>query len=283
MNLTLIDSISTPGNPEKPNEDSLAHTEHMAAVFDGVTAITEPLMPGASDPAWLATFAARRLAAHSADGGDPRDWIKSAAADAHKSFTALRRRGPKERYEIPYASLMLTSVADDALHAAWFGDCVAIVRAPAGAIHILGDAIESRERERAMIANFAAAEKTSPAAALAREDVRAKLRARRNRFNTAGGSWLFAPDPKCARHAQTDSAPLAPGALVLLASDGFFSLVTEYERYTPATLIAACESKGLAALVAEARAIEADDPDGQKHPRFKKSDDATALLLRAEA
>jgi hypothetical protein len=39
-------------------------------------------------------------------------------------------------------------------------------------------------------------------------------------------------------------------------------------------------SRGLAALGEELREIEDADPQGHKHPRFKKSDDATALLLR---
>ncbi len=36
---------------------------------------------------------------------------------------------------------------------------------------------------------------------------------------------------------------------------------------------------GLAALGEELRAIEAGDAGGDKFPRFKKSDDTTALLL----
>ena len=38
--------------------------------------------------------------------------------------------------------------------------------------------------------------------------------------------------------------------------------------------------EGLAALGEELRAIEAGDAGGDRRPRFKKSDDATALLLR---
>jgi hypothetical protein len=37
---------------------------------------------------------------------------------------------------------------------------------------------------------------------------------------------------------------------------------------------------GLAALAEELRAIEEADAQGRKFPRFKKSDDATAILLR---
>jgi hypothetical protein len=280
MQFQILDSVSVPGNPEKPNEDAFAHTEQMAVVFDGVTAITEPLMPGKSDPAWLAQFAARRLAAHSNDGGNPRDWIANAATDASKSFTALRRRGPAERYEIPYASLMMTAIGDDTLDAFWFGDCAAIVKPAAGGAQVIGDAIDSRTREREFIAGLAASEGVSPIAALASANSKPTLRARRNKFNTPKGPWLFAPDPKCAKNASTARAAIAPGAVVLIASDGLLSLITDYERYTPETFVDAAMSGGLAALVEEVRAIEADDPEGIGHPRFKKSDDATGILLR---
>jgi hypothetical protein len=45
-------------------------------------------------------------------------------------------------------------------------------------------------------------------------------------------------------------------------------------------LFAAAEGRGLAALAGELRSIEAADPEGVRFPRFKRSDDATALLLR---
>jgi len=44
--------------------------------------------------------------------------------------------------------------------------------------------------------------------------------------------------------------------------------------------MAAAMSRGLAVLGEELRAIEAGDSGGDKFPRFKKSDDATALLLK---
>jgi len=39
-------------------------------------------------------------------------------------------------------------------------------------------------------------------------------------------------------------------------------------------------NKGLAILGEQLRSIESADSGGDKFPRFKKSDDATALLLR---
>ena len=65
----------------------------------------------------------------------------------------------------------------------------------------------------------------------------------------------------------------------MLATDGFLALATDYERYDAKGLIAAVAEQGLSALMDELRAIEADDPDGVRFPRFKQSDDATALFV----
>ena len=67
---------------------------------------------------------------------------------------------------------------------------------------------------------------------------------------------------------------------MLLASDGFLALASDYGAYSADSLMAAAMAKGLKALGEELRAIEAGDAGGDKFPRFKKSDDATALLLK---
>ena len=70
------------------------------------------------------------------------------------------------------------------------------------------------------------------------------------------------------------------GAHLLLATDGLLALVSDYGAYDAAGLLQAAKEKGLAALGEELRAIENGDADGNKFARFKKSDDATALLLQ---
>ncbi len=63
-------------------------------------------------------------------------------------------------------------------------------------------------------------------------------------------------------------------------SDGFSALVDRYQAYDAAGLVCAALDKGLQELARELRAIEAADAAGTRHPRFKVSDDATALLMR---
>src|SRR5579871_5059063 len=104
MQLTFLDALSVPGNPAKPNDDAWAQTARAAVVLDGATNLGESLLPGDSDAAWIARFAARRLMAHVEDDAGAADALRAALEDAARSFTGLRRRVPKENWENPYAS-----------------------------------------------------------------------------------------------------------------------------------------------------------------------------------
>jgi serine/threonine protein phosphatase PrpC len=250
-----------------------------AAVFDGTTGLGERLMPGPSDAAWIAQFGVRRFRAYAETGeGNIRDWLRAAAADAEKSYNALRKRPPHENYEIAYASAIMAAPEDNELRLLWFGDCAALLRTGDGAFTLLGDTMTKRDSERARVEKLSKPGGRGPAAAGVRDEFLPALRAARNRVNI-GDEWLFAPDVRCADHAKEARVSPAPGSRLLLASDGFLALASDYERYTPDMLFAACETRGLAALGEELRAIEASDPDGVRFPRFKRSDDATAVLL----
>jgi serine/threonine protein phosphatase PrpC len=276
VQFTLLDSLTLPGDPAKPNEDAFAHTPNMAVVFDGATGLGERLMPGASDAQWIAQFAVRRLRAYAQEGENgPREWLHDAAFDAATSFEALRRREPAEKYEVPYGSLMLAALGEASLDLVWFGDCAALLHDDEGAFSMIGDTIEKRTRE----SGRAAKASKSPAAAGVRDEFLPALRAARNKVNTQGCDWLFAPDPACAEHARSKTIAAAPGATLLLASDGFLALSADYRRYTAEALLDTAIRRGLAALGQELRAIERDDPEGRRFPRFKRSDDATAVLL----
>jgi len=280
MAFEILDSLSLPGDPAKANEDAFAAEPFAAAVFDGATPLGDPLLPGPSDAAWIAQFGVRRLMAHLRDGDAPKAALRHALADAEHSFSGLRRRPPFERYEIPCASMMLVAARDNGFAAQWFGDCTALYRPPAGAATVLGKAFEARAGEAAEAAKFAQATSLAPVGALARAEALPHFRAGRVRVNTRGGTWLFAPDAQAAEHVAGTRIAVPAGTLILLFTDGFLALAGDYGLYDAAGLIAAAREKGLAALGRELRATEDADPEGRRFPRFKKSDDATAVLLR---
>jgi len=108
------------------------------------------------------------------------------------------------------------------------------------------------------------------------------LRRARDTVNTGRGYWLLGADAAVGPHVTVASIPLTGPATVLLVTDGFYALVEDYKRYGDRELIATAQTLGLSILGRELRHIEDDDPVGAKYPRMKKSDDATALLVRVE-
>jgi hypothetical protein len=278
MTFVLLDSLSLPGG--LVNEDAFGcevggHDAGAAVVMDGATPLGDGLMPGPSDAAWIAQFGARRLLAHLRDGEGPRKALRGAQADTQKSFEALRRYPPQDKWQTPCASMMLAVRLKDGIECLWFGDCAALVQTDK-TVTAIGDGFDSKAQE-SLTAAQAAKDNHKPATA--REHHIDLLRDRRNRLNS-GNYWLFSPDEKAAAHASRRIMKAPPGAHLLLASDGFLALATDYGAYSADTLIRAARDKGLAALGTELRAIEAVDAQGVKFPRFKTSDDATALLLK---
>jgi hypothetical protein len=279
LTLELLDQLSLPGDPAKANEDAFGHGGNAAVVMDGATPLGDGLMPGPSDAAWIAQFGARRVLAHLRDDEGARKALRGALADAQKSFEALRRHPPEEMWQTPCASMMLAVAGDSTVEFLSFGDCAALVRPEGGAVMVVGETFDKRAAEAERARAIGKEKNLSPASSLNRPEFIVALRAGRNRINT-GNTWLFSPDVKAAPHASRRLAKMAPATHLLLASDGFLALASDYGAYSDDTLMQAAMEKGLGALGEELRAIEAGDAGGDRFPRFKKSDDATALLLR---
>jgi serine/threonine protein phosphatase PrpC len=283
VSVKLLEQLSLPGDPTKPNEDSFACLDHAALVLDGATPLGPALLPGPSDAAWIAQFGARRLSAHLKDGDAPEDALRHALQDAEKSFAGLQRAPVREKWQTPCASMMMAvqlrrDRRGSQIEFLSFGDCTALIEQD-GKIEIVGDAIAKRRAEAGRARRAAKDKNLSSVLGVHRPEIEPLLRAARNRINSAS-NWLFSPDARAAKHVARRTATLAEGARLLLASDGFLALVSDYDAYDIAGLMQAASGKGLAALGEELRAIEKNDAAGTRFFRFKASDDATALLLQ---
>jgi hypothetical protein len=279
MTFELLDFLSLPGDAAKPNEDAFGHDATSAVVLDGATPLGDGLMPGPSDAAWIAQFGVRRLLAHLRDGEGARKALRGALADAQKSFEALRRHPPEEMWQTPCASMMLAVAGEGGVEFLSFGDCAALVQPEGGAVMVVGETFDKRAAEAKRAQAIAKEKNLSPASGLSRPEFLGALRGMRNRINS-GNTWLFSPDAKAASHAARRIVKAASGTKLLLASDGFLALASDYGAYGADSLMQAAVEKGLKVLGEELRAIEAGDAGGDRFPRFKKSDDATALLLK---
>lgn len=105
------------------------------------------------------------------------------------------------------------------------------------------------------------------------------LAERETACNRPGGFWVAAADPDVARRATTATLPGAGLRRAVVCTDGASWPVDSGVWNWPDTF-ALLDSRGPYGLVAAVRELEAADPDGVRHPRVKRHDDATVAYLR---
>jgi hypothetical protein len=213
------------------------------------------------------------------DGEAPKDALRYALADAKKSYEALRRRDPEAQWELPFASMAFAVECKAGFDFLWFGDCAGLLRHADGKLDVLGHSFVAKAREAKGAAKAASELKRAPVVEGSLAPYLPLLRGERNRMNS-GNRWAFSPDPRAAEHVLESKVRAATGSHLLLASDGFLALVSDYAAHTAESLFDRALKQGLGALGEELRMIEEGDPEGRKFPRFKKCDDATAVLLK---
>lgn len=284
----ILDKISDPGKADRANEDRFGHNGDCAFVVDGATGLGDRqyMDDYGSDAAWIADFAATRLAARmTADASAP-EVIRAVITEARDSFTAAA--GEQPRYAWPLCALAMVAARADGFVFSGFGD---------SALYLLEDGAEEARfviplpgaYQREQASARAHIERTGGLAAMGRvgtgntdPETLAFLRESRARQNSDQGSvWSLGLVPEAADHLFVEPLPLSRPATAILCSDGLADLVALYNAYDARSLVTAAREKGLAALVTELRHFEREvDPDGLRFPRYKQSDDTTALLLR---
>jgi hypothetical protein len=275
---TLIEAISLAGDRAKQNDDVAGVSGRRAWVIDGATDLhAEPLSGRASDASWIAQAAGAYFASADESGDEEqlRRIIRAASVAARAQFEALTS-GPVERWKSPIASVLIVNETELGVTGLDLGDCRLFALGADGNAHALGGRDDAADEEAAA----AARQTDSHLPLMQRSDTLERLRRGRARLNQENSEWTFCLDPACADHARAWSLTLKRPAHMLLMTDGFAALADRYGRYDPVGLVGAALEQGLQELGRELRAIETADAATTQHPRFKASDDATALLLR---
>jgi hypothetical protein len=99
--------------------------------------------------------------------------------------------------------------------------------------------------------------------------------------NQAGGYWVAAADPAAASESLTGTAHLSKVRSVAVLSDGAARLV-EFDLASWEQILSTLAEKGPQTLIEEVRRVEETDLRGDRWPRYKASDDATAVYVRFE-
>lgn len=280
--MKLLDSISFPGSKlgggmkTGTGDDRYAFDEAAGwvCVVDGATDVGPVRIFAAaeSDAARYAEIFAETIVRHPADAREiPQAWfarlLPRLRAAIEREVKIPLKDAPLASY--PTAAATWVRHRKGRLEGATLGDSIAIVKSPDGAVTVFGEAGKAADEQG----------RAKTVMAMTPEDQLKWLQDVRAIHNTRGGYWVFGVQPEAADHILHQSCDAPAGTKALVMSDGFYRLVSPYERYTDEGLVDAVMDRGLGALMRELREMEASPEDDARIGRFKTSDDATALLV----
>lgn len=280
--LRILDSLTDPGDVSRANEDAVGGSSSAAFVIDGATGLGgRSLLGPTSDAAWLAAFAKSHFEAQAGPATPVADVVRALNDRVARMIAEAAGAEPVEAWALPTASFQLARMEGSDLAIYSLGDCRLFLLGADGTAFETSEEYSKAEGESARRAVMQAGGLRAWRSLAEEPTVREALRRSRARHNQPGGRvWTLGSVPEAASHLAMQRLTPALPARGLLATDGFSALVDKYGRYDAAGLIKAASEQGLATLMAELRRIEREeDPDGQTYPRFKVSDDATALLF----
>jgi len=284
MAFTILDHIrdgSTADNT-KPNDDWIGFNEQIAVVADGATGLSEQRLieEADSDAQWIAKKGADRFLV--GNPGDPvRDLVREINTHALETIIGHGSANSIPRYAWPSASFIMIRDQGGLLEISGLGDCMAFVETRDGYTDRFSAMADNRADESAS-ARADLAKRPKHDEAIRSPEVIASLRAKRELNNTPqSGVWTLGLVPEASEHVFTVALPSDEVTHVLLMSDGFSAAVDAYKLWDESALMAVAKTDGLTKINAGIRHVErVVDPDAMRFPRYKQSDDSSAILLK---
>jgi Protein phosphatase 2C len=282
--LKLIAAVTQGSGPV--NEDGcgyLGSSEDVSAawIFDGVTGINgRNYLPAETDAAWFVDKAHKHLLGLAALdiplSGIISRLVGSLIADWDETAKSLDLPA---NYDPPAACLILAKRYVNTWQAVRLGDACLLAKYVSGKLATLAaspnntfeqwltkEAAKRRDEGmldvKALLAEF-----------------RPQLIGARKLRNTPAGYSILEANTSAAKFAEYIN--LGEPDELLLCTDGYYRAVDYYSQFSDDGLLAASAmAGGVDQVLHMVRAIEASDPECQKHLRFKPADDATAVMMR---
>ncbi|GGY06732.1 hypothetical protein GCM10010358_69970 [Streptomyces minutiscleroticus] len=260
------------GSVHKPNEDFLAAGPQVALVLDGLTSPPE-LGSGCihGTPWFVSQLGTHLLREATCRPEDPlADCVAEAitrVADLHHDTCDLTHPGT------PSCSVALLREGPDTVDHLSLFDSVILLDGPGGLktfTDLRADGYAQHEHKETTRHRIGTAAH--------RQAVSQLVAAQRPHRNVPAGYWVAATNPAAAYNAVTGAVPRSEVTRAAILSDGASCLVEDYGLTDWAGLLDLLETKGPEAVIARVRQAETSDPSGERWPRYKASDDSTAIL-----
>jgi hypothetical protein len=255
------------------NEDFIAATAGIVVVVDGAS-VPSGLATGCMHgTAWFAHQLGVQLLALLSTEADhsPADGLAQAISEVvalHADTCDLSHPGS------PSATVAILREQPDTVDYLVLGDTTILLEEPAGLRVVTDDRLE----QVAAVQHGAMHQHATGSAHHARSFAELVTEQRRHR-NHPDGFWVASTDPAAAHHALTATVARDGLHRAAVLSDGATRLVDRFDLLDWPRFLDVLAEQGPDAIIAQVRAAEHSDPDGQRWPRGKRHDDATAVYL----
>lgn len=268
----LCTATTTPGGPDRPNEDWYAASPELVVVCDGATTRTATgCWHGA---AWYARTLGTMLTYHVDRFVKlPLSYSLMVAIDQvagrHESTCDLSHPGT------PSAAVGVVHVTEGTLRYLVLGDVTVVLDTLDGVKVVCDQRISaSAATERAEVDRYLIGSDEKTAALIPMK--RAELAARNQEY------WIAAADSSAADHALTGEIPLDQVRDFAVLTDGAARYVDLFNLATWSQVIRLLRHGGPGQLIELVRGVESHDPLGERYARNKAHDDATAVFAQVQ-
>ncbi|WP_338320571.1 protein phosphatase 2C domain-containing protein [Streptomyces lonarensis] len=265
MHATQVALVTEPGDPARPNEDFAA----VAAPADGAAGalvVLDGVTPPDDDGCrhgvpWFVTRLGTALL-ETATGSRGTSLADCLVQAIERTAQAHRHTCDLSHPRTPQATAVVCRWDDRTVdHLVLCDSALLVATAGGGVLPVLDSALDGAR----------AVARSAPLGQRA-----ARLEALRN---APGGFHTAAADPAAAGHAVRGSLPRADVTGLAAFTDGVGRWNEVFGLGGWTALHALLAGAGPAAALAAVRAAERADPDGAAHPRGKRHDDATAVVV----
>ncbi|MFJ2060293.1 hypothetical protein ACIOMM_30750 [Streptomyces sp. NPDC087908] len=256
------------------NEDTVFASSTGVVVLDGLSAPQDLPMGCIHGTPWFV----RQLGAHLINLiGDSTVPLREALRSAISKVNDLHRGScTLDQEAVPASTVVMIRERGDVLEYLVLSDNVLVLDLGKEGIRTIADKRVEEVANKEMRAALQGPTGTTEHAAR----VSALVTVQRRLRNRPGGYWVAATDPAAADEATTGSVSLAQVRQAALLTDGASRLVDSFGKLSWEELLDLLRTEGPAALLDRTREVEVTDPVGERWPRFKQSDDATAAYVR---
>ncbi|MEM9287253.1 MAG: hypothetical protein AAGA36_02855 [Pseudomonadota bacterium] len=277
----ILQSVSIKGDGSI-NEDLAGHAEQAVWVFDGATGVSEPVIHPVSDARWFVERADYYLRGQLEAFKDKQ--TRAIASDVMAALSAEFSADPSAQAAGPAPSAAFAMIrASTAFEVALLGDCMVLLSLEDGTVRAF-KGMHSAAVEAESLAALKAAQARLPGASPGqiRQQTSSILRRNRTKMNTPGGYWIFSTNRQAAQHMDIyRPINVDMSRPFVLVSDGFSRAIDLLENMNDEALYQRIIHAGAKAVADDIRAAERRDSHCRRVPRFKCSDDATCVVVRA--